>query len=80
MYETIIHKYFLVLQFFSWSLYSNLEAIRLYGLETAQFYSWYYIPVTVQIILVQTVNVIGNCRLPIGQLSKVILKARYTKC
>ena len=58
----------------------NVEAFRLYCLETAEkyveLYHWYWMPTTVHVILIHGHSVIKTLFLPIGQLGEEALESR----
>lgn len=78
--EDLIKRFAVILTTMSCGFAVNVEAFRMYAMDTAklyiQLYSWYYMPSSVHKILLHGADIIQYAALPIGMLSEEALESR----
>ena len=78
--ETLIKRFYVILQVISSGYDINLELFEKFCINTAKLfvnlYPWYYMPTSVHKVLIHAKEVIEKAILPIGQLSEEAQEAR----
>lgn len=72
--ETLINKFYIILQVLSCGFEIDVKKYEEYCLESARLfvllYPWYYMPTTVHKVLIHSPKIIERSLLPIGQMSE----------